>query len=203
MARVRDSAWRRQSGRCFYCRSKLEVGSASADHYVPNVLFGSRTSFYRPNIVASCTPCNDAKGEAIPWPFLLVVLSCMASDSTDAGTWFEGHLLAVRAFRGQRYTRPVVRMRPASFQGQKVKRGKRVTVAARDGLRCFDCGTEFASPDEAKLRRVVAPALWDTVRNENLVLNCTACATPPHPPVAWPLARLLLVQMRIESIVLP
>lgn len=60
--------WRRQrlkeqGGRCYYCKAELGRASATTDHVIPLSKGGPDTF---ENTVASCEPCNKAKGDTMP-----------------------------------------------------------------------------------------------------------------------------------------
>ena len=58
LQRLRRIAFAEQDGRCAYCREKLSLKTATADHIIP-LVDGGRTS--RQNIAAACRNCNMAK----------------------------------------------------------------------------------------------------------------------------------------------
>lgn len=55
----RMNALDRQDGKCAYCRSTLNGGTATADHIQPRSKGGQDGNG---NIAAACRPCNCAKG---------------------------------------------------------------------------------------------------------------------------------------------
>lgn len=76
---TRRRRYRAQGGRCFYCRKVLDRSDeGTLDHLIPNVLV--RT--YEPrNLVLTCTPCNEVKGDqilAVLMPLLSVVVATQA-----------------------------------------------------------------------------------------------------------------------------
>lgn len=71
-ARARPKGWlsdrlKKQSGRCYYCRRKMEMNPSPAklglkptlDHVIPLSGGGENKLF---NVVAACSDCNQAKG---------------------------------------------------------------------------------------------------------------------------------------------
>lgn len=77
-----DRTLKREGGCCIYCGMDLVCNtelllSAELDHLVPKEAFRnslasgySSTGNYKTNLVLSCGPCNDAKGN---WPLCLQV----------------------------------------------------------------------------------------------------------------------------------
>jgi 5-methylcytosine-specific restriction endonuclease McrA len=51
--------WRRDSGKCQYCASKISLSSATIDHVIPRSRGGKET--WR-NLVIACSRCNCKKG---------------------------------------------------------------------------------------------------------------------------------------------
>lgn len=69
---IRRSLAARDGARCFYCRSAFPaLDEATLDHYVPYSLW--RTWWQR-NLVLACSPCNTAKGNALPLLLALLLL---------------------------------------------------------------------------------------------------------------------------------
>ena len=60
---------RREGGRCFYCRRKLNDSNTVIDHVTPKP---DRNDGYR-NVVASCRRCNNRKGDSAPEDLLRVL----------------------------------------------------------------------------------------------------------------------------------
>ena len=61
-ATQRQSIYRRDGGRCFYCQTLLPASGWHADHVIPHSR-GGRTVIF--NGVASCPPCNRAKSNKV------------------------------------------------------------------------------------------------------------------------------------------
>lgn len=57
---LRDAIYRREGGRCFYCRRWLRARTRVLDHVVPREKGGGNC--YR-NVVACCAECNTDKGK--------------------------------------------------------------------------------------------------------------------------------------------
>lgn len=53
-------AWVRTNGHCWYCGDPLPRDVMTLDHLVPLALGGRH---HLDNVVASCKPCNNAKGQ--------------------------------------------------------------------------------------------------------------------------------------------
>ncbi len=56
---VREVIYVRGHGRCFYCGQKVSRAEMTLDHLVPLHRGGAHLLS---NVVASCQPCNSAKG---------------------------------------------------------------------------------------------------------------------------------------------
>jgi len=56
----------RRAGRCFYCGRQIAPYEATVDHYIPRALGGSNR---KENLKPACRPCNQAKGDKLPWEF--------------------------------------------------------------------------------------------------------------------------------------
>jgi 5-methylcytosine-specific restriction endonuclease McrA len=54
--------WKRDSGKCQYCDSKISLSSATIDHVVPRSRGGKET--WR-NLVIACSKCNCKKGSSL------------------------------------------------------------------------------------------------------------------------------------------
>lgn len=67
---------------CFYCRkpfAKLS-GKATLDHYIPYRMWQS----WKPrNLVLSCRRCNEAKGDALPWPLVWLLLATLRRENFE------------------------------------------------------------------------------------------------------------------------
>jgi 5-methylcytosine-specific restriction endonuclease McrA len=59
ISKWRDYHWKRQHGRCFYCQCDVAKDEATFDHIIPRSKGGED---HLENGVASCKPCNEAKG---------------------------------------------------------------------------------------------------------------------------------------------
>jgi len=74
--------WKNLRGRgiCHYCRRRVPPRALTMDHIVP-LIRGGKTS--KSNVVPSCKPCNDLKGNLIPseWDAYLERLAGRKSDS--------------------------------------------------------------------------------------------------------------------------
>ena len=55
-----ERQWRRQGGRCYYCRCRLTIASYHLEHKTP--LCRGGCDDWR-NLVMSCAPCNWEKGQ--------------------------------------------------------------------------------------------------------------------------------------------
>ncbi|MGY3845267.1 HNH endonuclease [Streptomyces hydrogenans] len=72
IARIRANLLARDGDACFYCRRPFTDDlPPTFDHYIPRVLW--RTWRQR-NLVLACAPCNNAKGDTLPWPLAAMVL---------------------------------------------------------------------------------------------------------------------------------
>ena len=65
----------RTGGKCFYCGKQLvlanhgkdgALGAWEVDHFIPESK-GGASAFS--NLVPACIPCNQAKGDQMPWEF--------------------------------------------------------------------------------------------------------------------------------------
>lgn len=69
---VRAHVLKRDGWQCHYCRRPFsDESEVTLDHYVPWSLW--RQSKPR-NLVAACDPCNQRKGDALPWPVAVLLL---------------------------------------------------------------------------------------------------------------------------------
>lgn len=68
--------WRlaeRDGSRCFYCTTPFDdPATATLDHYLPYWLWPHNRKW---NVVLACYPCNQAKGGALPWPLVWLILA--------------------------------------------------------------------------------------------------------------------------------
>ncbi|NUW33413.1 HNH endonuclease [Nonomuraea sp. SMC257] len=67
----------RDGSRCFYCGTPFEdpAGEATFDHYVPVALWVTRRHSEPWNVVLACWPCNNRKGDLLPWPLVWLLLA--------------------------------------------------------------------------------------------------------------------------------
>lgn len=56
--------WKRYKGKCFFCKKMLRKDEATMDHWVPKCFGGTNE---RHNLRLSCKPCNNKKGNRLPW----------------------------------------------------------------------------------------------------------------------------------------
>ena len=70
ITRYRDMAVLRQNYQCHYCLDGITHKTATADHMVPLCEGGEHSDA---NIVASCKPCNLAKGAMAYRQFLAII----------------------------------------------------------------------------------------------------------------------------------
>ncbi|MDX2515472.1 HNH endonuclease [Streptomyces stelliscabiei] len=75
------SAWRetrlylaeRDGRRCFYCHTEFDtLKGVSIDHWVPKSLWPCNMPA---NLRLACRPCNQAKGDTLPWSMAAVLLA--------------------------------------------------------------------------------------------------------------------------------
>lgn len=57
--KIRETVLWREKSRCAYCRCQLTMETMTLDHVVPRSKGGA---FEVGNLIASCGPCNSAKG---------------------------------------------------------------------------------------------------------------------------------------------
>lgn len=62
---------------CFYCRRPFAdpAMEATFDHYLPSALWLTRRHNAPWNVVLACQDCNGAKGDALPWPLVWLLLA--------------------------------------------------------------------------------------------------------------------------------
>lgn len=66
--------------RCFYCRrnfKKSRLRRKTLDHYVPHCIW---PGWNVDNLVLACARCNFAKGAALPWPLVWLLLATYTQD---------------------------------------------------------------------------------------------------------------------------
>jgi hypothetical protein len=83
-AYLKMSIARRDGNRCAYCAQEfVDLDDATLDHVVPNCVVGH----WKPwNLLLSCGPCNNLKGDQIPLvllPFLCHLLPLMAKVAAE------------------------------------------------------------------------------------------------------------------------
>ncbi|MEV8553532.1 HNH endonuclease [Streptomyces glaucescens] len=65
----------RDGKRCFYCRRNFRrrpLRRKTLDHYVPHRIW---PGWNVDNLVLACERCNVAKGDALPWPLVWLLLA--------------------------------------------------------------------------------------------------------------------------------
>lgn len=62
---------------CFYCRTPFgeELAGSTLDHYLPYAWWRCHRAW---NLVLACEPCNQAKGDTLPWPLVWLLLDLAA-----------------------------------------------------------------------------------------------------------------------------
>jgi 5-methylcytosine-specific restriction endonuclease McrA len=71
--KVRAALAARDGHKCFYCgQSFTELRKATLDHYIPYRLW---RGWRQENLVLACETCNSAKGDALPWPLVWLLLA--------------------------------------------------------------------------------------------------------------------------------
>lgn len=73
----RESALRKQDGKCAYCLSRLTLKTVTRDHVIPRSAGGLDR---RNNIVASCEPCNKLKGSTSFEVFMRLITAPRTGD---------------------------------------------------------------------------------------------------------------------------
>lgn len=59
---IRGRIWKRDGGRCFYCKAEVSLGSVQIDHVYP---WSQGGRSIEENGVASCGKCNRQKGARV------------------------------------------------------------------------------------------------------------------------------------------
>ncbi len=70
----------RDGRRCFYCRRNFKKGPMrrkTLDHYIPHHIW---PGWDVDNLVLACEGCNLAKGGALPWPLVWLLLAAYRPD---------------------------------------------------------------------------------------------------------------------------
>ncbi|MFZ3558358.1 MULTISPECIES: HNH endonuclease [unclassified Streptomyces] len=82
---VRQIAARPGHGRrCFYCQATFHgMEGITFDHYVPYSLW--RTGRHDA-LVLACYPCNQGKGDRLPWPLVWLLLASPGRRATATST---------------------------------------------------------------------------------------------------------------------
>ncbi len=95
--------WLRDGGRCFYCGKRLTWKTKTADHVIPKSKGGPGRTW---NLVLSCHPCNQAKGDRDPDPVHLDMVlrrKLLCETRISVGQ-------AIRLAKGQRNSAEVARL---------------------------------------------------------------------------------------------
>ncbi|MEE1818481.1 HNH endonuclease [Streptomyces sp. SP18ES09] len=82
---------------------------------------------------------------------------------------------------------------------EKVER-IRVALLARDGGSCFYCRKPFTDETPATFDHYIPRAIWRTWRQRNLVLACEPCNHAKGDLLPWPVAALLLRNVRHSDV---
>ena len=71
---IRAYVIERDGRRCFYCGTGFadDLSDVTLDHYIPYSLWPMNKPR---NLRLACEPCNTRKADALPWPFVLVLLA--------------------------------------------------------------------------------------------------------------------------------
>lgn len=64
----------RDGAACFYCRTPADPTTLTFDHWVPLAAGGTSTPT---NLRLACYPCNQAKGNRLPWSLVWLLLSTL------------------------------------------------------------------------------------------------------------------------------
>lgn len=59
---LRHEIYARDGGRCVYCHRELTLEAMTLDHVIPFSKGGPSTAR---NLVSSCRPCNEGKGDSV------------------------------------------------------------------------------------------------------------------------------------------
>ncbi|GGT86425.1 HNH endonuclease [Streptomyces coeruleorubidus] len=73
----------RDGRRCFYCRrnfKKRPMRRKTLDHYVPHWIW---PGWDVDNLVLACERCNLAKGAALPWPLVWLLLATFRPENWE------------------------------------------------------------------------------------------------------------------------
>lgn len=69
--------------RCFYCRRNFRrrpMRRKTLDHYIPHRIW---PGWDIANLVLACERCNLAKGDALPWPLVWLLLAAHRPDGLE------------------------------------------------------------------------------------------------------------------------
>ena len=67
VSKRRREVFEKSGGRCFYCQDPISINAYHVEHQFPRALGGDDTPL---NLVASCAPCNLAKGSMTALEFI-------------------------------------------------------------------------------------------------------------------------------------
>ena len=73
----------RDGRRCFYCHrhfKKSPLRRKTLDHYIPHCIW---PGWQLDNLVLACGRCNQAKGAALPWPLVWLLLNTFRRDDWE------------------------------------------------------------------------------------------------------------------------
>lgn len=73
----------RDGRRCFYCRRNFKRSvhrRKTLDHYIPHRIW---PGWEFDNLVLACERCNVAKGDALPWPLVWLLLAVYRPDGWE------------------------------------------------------------------------------------------------------------------------
>lgn len=73
----------RDGRRCFYCRRNFKKSRhrrKTLDHYIPHWIW---PGWDVDNLVLACEGCNSAKGGALPWPLVWLLLAAIPRDGWE------------------------------------------------------------------------------------------------------------------------
>ena len=86
----REDALRKQDGCCKYCEKPLTLKQVTRDHVIPRSAGGLN---HRDNTVASCSPCNVAKGSLPVSQFMRLIRNPQPGDPMKYRLiWFDWRL---------------------------------------------------------------------------------------------------------------
>ncbi|MEU6768631.1 HNH endonuclease [Streptomyces sp. NPDC046853] len=73
----------RDGRRCFYCARNFKprpMRRKTLDHYIPHRVW---PGWEVANLVLACERCNLAKGDALPWPLVWLLLAVFRQDEWE------------------------------------------------------------------------------------------------------------------------